>query len=800
MRSFLVGLLSLWFAAASFAQSAGDVELIGLGGLYRPDCWIPMRIHIRPGGLKTDNYQVRVYQIDPDGDQVIFTKTISVTGGEAGGSDQRYWMYFQPQPKLPTSAAGFNQRDLSREIKVTLSTKSGKEIATLPITTVLDNIDAGGGSGVRRGAKLILLITDGNSAPVVADYDRGFSGAMLGVMEDLVFISMKASDLPDNPLGLQAADYIVWLNTDPAELHRGGDEKYQALRSWVKAGGNLVICTPSDWQKMNDFGDLLPVVITGSRNAFTLDPLRKLARPPTQRDRPLDDNAGANDKGPFPVALASPLPRAITEEWFAFDAAETDRTPWLVRKTYGAGSVTWVAQDLGDRLNRAVVSTGWPYIWTKVLALHDSPILRTNQMSDDDPRIKPYTGGAPVDLGHSLLQGADLTSTSSLLITIAIVFFLVYWVIAGPGSFVYLASKKRSQHSWVVFGACALAATGLTVVIVKLVLRGPPQAKQVTYIRAVQGESARMQSRIGLYIPRDGAQTIELSEVASGEINTLTALPVHDALITDPIESKASVEYVVPVRELGTEGAPEITVPYRSTLKKFKVQWVGEYNKRIEGAVALDNPAKKLSGSLTNGTNGDLTNIYIVFNYPGAENNPNTGDYIVYLPEWQKGVTMDVTKLIDERDERNNRKTRFITEGTADVPESNKRLQGRLKDEWEKYFFSAIRAKTGTMSIATYNDFGDKIQRSFPVMSLFERFAPMQNRQSSDRADIIRHGGRSLDVSGAVASGSLVILAQGVGALPYPAKVEGEPITAEGPIYYQFILPIDRSAVEKTGS
>lgn len=752
-----------------------------------------MRIRIRPGGLKTDAYIVKVYQIDPDGDQVIFTKTISVTGGESGGADQRYWMYFLPQFKLPTSSTGFNQRDLSKEVKVTLSTKSGKEIATLPITTGIDTLDSTSGNTPRRGAKLILLVTDGNSAPAIAEFDSGLS--LFGVMEDLVFITLKASDLPDNPLGLQAADYLIWLNTDPAELHRGGDEKYKSLQSWVKSGGKLIVCTPGDWQKMNDFGDLLPVTITGSRNAASLDPLRKLARPSSQRDNPLGE-LGTNDKGPFPVAIATPLPKAVVEEWFAFDTEDKDRTPWLVRKTYGAGCVTWLAQDLGDRLNRVVVSTGWPYIWTKVLSLRDAPVIKTTTMNEDDLRLKPYSGGGPVEMGYSLLSGADLTSTSSLLITIAILFFLVYWVIAGPGSFVYLANKKRSQHSWMIFGACALLATGLTVVIVKLVLRGPPQVRQVTYIRAVQGEPASIWSRIGLYIPRDGRQTIELSGVAPNEISTLTALPVHEGLITDPVESKAAVEYTMPVRELGTEGAPSLTVPYRSTLKKFKAQWVGDFKKRVEGAVSLDDPAVKLKGTLTNGTGEDLTHVYLVFNYPGPESDLNAGDYVVYLPTWPKGVTFDPAKIINERDERNTRVTKLIRDGTPDVPESGKPLQGSLKRDWEPYFFALIRSKASAYSLGVYDDSSDKIQRSFPVLSLYERFAPMQNDAKGNRADILRRGGRELNLSGAVASGSLVILAQGIGPLPYTATVQGDAINEPGPIYYQFVLPIDRTTVK----
>ena len=49
MRVLLAGLLLLCLTGAAFAQdAAGEVESIGYGGAYRPNCWVPMKL---PSGM-----------------------------------------------------------------------------------------------------------------------------------------------------------------------------------------------------------------------------------------------------------------------------------------------------------------------------------------------------------------------------------------------------------------------------------------------------------------------------------------------------------------------------------------------------------------------------------------------------------------------------------------------------------------------------------------------------------------------------------------------------------------------------
>jgi hypothetical protein len=43
----------------------------------------------------------------------------------------------------------------------------------------------------------------------------------------------------------------------------------------------------------------------------------------------------------------------------------------------------------------------------------------------------------------------------------------------------------------------------------------------------------------------------------------------------------------------------------------------------------------------------------------------------------------------------------------------------------------------------------------------------------------------------------MVILAEAPGKLPFPMTVEGAPVGGDGINFYQYVLPIDRSAAEQ---
>ena len=596
MRFTLAGLILLGFSSLGFAQISGEVESIGFNNTYRPDCFTPMVIRIKPQGGGDNGgglYQIQVKQKDLDGDDVTFSRWISVTAGD-GAQDQRFSMYFLPTPTgLPDPSQGKTLRDLQKVLKVFLYNQSGKQIATLPVTSnSIMSIDPQGlPMDQRRGTHFILTVVGNGSAPSWDEYRN--SDELLGVMEDAVFVSISPRDLPENPIAYDAVDDVLWMNADPAEMKRGGDDKFRALQTWIHRGGHLVICQSPEWQKYLDFGDLLPVTIQSIDQKKDPQPLASMVPMSGDIDY-LDQNQHKVLRdpwirltGPFSIARAQAKPNTVIDEWVDWDAKGADRTPYIVRQAVGMGGVTWVAQDLGDPSLTASAKLGWVNIWDKIFDWHNSPAIKAPYTSDST--VQSWSRSGAVDLGPGLVGDAlNQTGTVSTLIAVALAFFIIYWLIAGPGLFLHTWSPSARQKSQCGFSHAfsALVATAVTVLIVKLIVRGPPSLTHVSTISAAAGEPAIVNSNFGLYIKADGPERIELTGTDPGSVSTLTPLPIHPDYMTQSDDSSgaSSIDYEVPTREVSTTEPPVLTIYYRSTMKKFQARWIGNISGRIEGS------------------------------------------------------------------------------------------------------------------------------------------------------------------------------------------------------------------------
>jgi len=356
--------------------------------------------------------------------------------------------------------------------------------------------------------------------------------------------------------------------------------------------------------------------------------------------------------------------------------------------------------------------------------------------------------------------------------------------------------------NWFVFGLWAFIATAMTLAVVRVLLRGSPEIRHQTFVRMAPGEEAIVHSRIGLYIPRDGYQTIELKDTAKDVTSYITPFNVHPAYWTNT-DYPAAQDYSIPIHD---DPQPvKIVVPYRSTLKKLQAQWVGDLQGGVVGRpvlVPFTNPAPNsnkppegyIGGKVTNQTGADLKNVYFAFNYLTAqEEGVRSQDLVLKIPEWKKDQTID---LYDE----------FNHFAGLIYPSSDTSAKNRKGpiDNWAMYW--ARNFGTGSMfssqNDSRADDFDSSDRKSFAVMSLIDRIPPDKNEGEGDhqRIEYLRRGGHDLNMAAAVAAGQLVILAESKDhdlPLPFPLLVEGDKVAGEGVILYQFVLPLDRSELLK---
>jgi hypothetical protein len=506
------------------------------------------------------------------------------------------------------------------------------------------------------------------------------------------------------------------------------------------------------------------------------------------------------DLGPFKVARVPPLPGAKVDEWMAWnDQGGTVYTPWLARRGVGLGAVTWVAQDLGNAALTRKAKSGWRYVWDRVFDWNNP-----NDVPEDyKPTEGAFDAWAPaqsaLDLGSKLSrQGMDLSSTAAAYLAIAGFFLAVYWGIAGPGMYLVLTIKKQANLSWFMFGATAVAATVVTALLVKIVVRGAPDLRHVSIVRYAAGEPyGVIDSRFGLYIHQDGPKAIGFGDTAPHEISYLTPFSLHPQYVNNSDVLPSYSEYQIAVPDASDSGSVSVTIPFRSTSKKLQAHWVGPIKGAIE--LAADTQQVKIDengnlvGTLINHTGYDLWHVFLGFKQPAGQGKEDS-DAIVYVQQWAKD---DSLKLDDLRATRNS---------TIDLEDAEKR--GRIMGSGPSYGW-VLHTRDAPGSWSRYwREQGDNLEKeldyALPMLTFFDRLPPwaQQPGQNSARYELRRHGARLLDLSPAMSAGGLVICARAIvnkddnaTPLPVPLTVSREPVSGEGTTICQFVLPVDRSAV-----
>ncbi|MGA2497543.1 MAG: hypothetical protein ABSH20_07365 [Tepidisphaeraceae bacterium] len=793
MRFALAGILFMCVAAAARGQAEGEVELIGFGGWYRPHCWVPMKLRLRPTVGDTETYRIQVIQEDMDRDRVSYSRPFTLNGNRPGERrEEQVWVYFRPQPHGLDSAQ--SPADLTSLIRVFLC-KGEKQIVQIKFSagTGLKSLDP---QRSGRGIRLVIGLTTSGSQPNLAAYSDAY-----GMMEDIVYTAVTANDLPTNPLGFEAVDDLIWDHPDPSQIN---PDAIAAVDGWVKSGGRMVVCQGVEWQKIRDgpLAAMLPVVPMGMIEEKGAQTLRRIGGVPdldrnrqSTQDLPAgtDPWADLRDKS-IPICLAAARPGARVEEW----SSMATPSPYLARWMYGQGMVTWVAQDLGSpaiQSKTAMRLYGWGKIWDVVLGLRNVtmmnpelaqqqgfPRLFVNKCKDAKEKYPKSQNHTTADPSQSFLGLTEIPGRAASLVLLAILFFIGYWLVACLGSYFLLLNKKKTQQSWFVFAVCAVGATGVTALFVRLVLRGPPEMAQVSFVRWSGTTDSRVVSQLGLLVKQDARLSIEMKDAATGMVSTVTPLPAHPFHVMDGPEFLGYLEYDVPVPERSTGGPSIITVPFRSTLKKFQLDWTGPGIDGIDGRGSLGKNG--LTGVLKNHTGHDLYQVYIAYS-AGTE---ATDDTLLRLraaegkPAWGKGDSLDLADLVANRKIVNN-----------STPAPSARCDyGLLNAQWMRTFDDTLlHAESGGMM-------GNR-ELAFLVLSLFDRIQPRAWVSNNEPSYVIhRWTGRRLDASAAILTGNMVILARAddpsadISPLPVTLEVDGRKMPGKGAVYYQFVVPLDR--------
>lgn len=533
----------------------GAGGFVGLGGHVRPGQWTPLRVTLANQSAELRRVKVQWLINDEDGDRVVAQRIATLNPMRSG---THVWLYAAPPTATRLGGLTWQVQVIDAETNRAV----GEPLSIRP----QDQPEAG--QFVR------FLSPQENAIGIMSSIALGLddiaSGAT-GHEPTRLITGLNLADLPDRWYGLSAINTLIWTHgdgeggspTDPAfQL-----EQQEALRDWVRRGGHLVILLPAfgELWSGSPLADLMPVESGQMRRVEDFPPISV-------------GTVMSAERAPITMTVFD-MPANTTAQ-----VLERDRqgNPVVVAKRFGFGRVTVVGVDLADRnLVRMGLPNGKWTIWHKVFHW-THPAFTQGQVdaqiaAADMVRPEGRHQGA-TRIGPGWLPGIiDMTGTATPALLLAIIVFIIYWIVAGPGVYGVLRSKGLQRHTWVAFVLVVGVFTGATWAGALLLRKGNVTAAHFSVVD-IDGNTGQAHARgwLSLFVPDFGAAEIAIDPQHPDRHNTLASPGVVSELDSGRFPDQQS--YTIDA------GAPNAAaVPIRATAKRFTYDYAGRLDDKREG-------------------------------------------------------------------------------------------------------------------------------------------------------------------------------------------------------------------------
>ncbi len=733
---FFAAVLVLSLTVAARAQMVGDIvlsfqpELIGLGGVVRTGQWMPLRITVQNRSGVNRPVICRWLFEDADGDMVISERHVVLNPNRV----QHVWLY-------GSIHAGFLKGD-------------GWKIQI---------VDQETGQHLQAGECKPFDVIHGNSTLIglLGYQEIGLSPySYPETRHEVVKVStgLTLSNLPDRWYGLAGYRSLIWTREGGEPIDAGFTvESQRAVRQWVRRGGHLVISLPVVGQSWTESGlaDLLPVGKDRMKQVQQLPPL-ELGHIATIEPVPLDYTV-------FDIDPSDPV---------AVIATDRDDRPYLISRRYGFGRVTLIGVDLVDhRLAAMGMPSGRYRIWNHIFHWQSPAYTREAIESalQSKSMVNPqYCPRHP--LGKFVPGLLAMRNTVGMTLLLIILVFSLYWLTSGPLSFLVLKRRQMTMHSWLVFLTVICLFSVLTWGGAFLMRPGKMRIIHFTVLDADAGTGlVHARSWQSIFIPTFGRADIMLEPTKEDEINLISSPGMERDLSGGFLDTQ---QYTI--ESTRPDG---VSVPYRSTTKQFKVDYLGYVDREVRGLAQpwyLPQGRLKLTGrpgsrwpvgELTHDLPAPLEDVLLVYCYDDPHRQNHRVPHVWRIGEWRPGRPLKV-RLPAQAD-------KLVIPPL--VFDSNRKWQdegflGRLMGEF----------KTGATDSSSRQYMIQKLEMlSFydalppPLFSQSETFSlpPFYTRYLDDNMDITPLiAGRRLIVIGHIENSSL----------PIPVSVNGRTVESTG--------------------
>lgn len=410
------------------------------------------------------------------------------------------------------------------------------------------------------------------------------SGLVIGVLaadpDTMNFLSLAGSgnsasvtplekeDLPDNSTMLSTVDVIV-MNDYPTDTLSG--EQLEAIRTWVKRGGTLVLAGGQGYAKtVKGLEDLSPVDVQGGSDVLELDAFVKTGGEPLVLTEA------------FPVSSGVPKQGATIKY-------ATEELPLIAELAVGKGRAIYAAYDIS--MNPVYQWRGHSDLWLDV--------LKDQFSSNVSYRFNTNNWNMLMGQSYILDYFPSLTFPPFSLLFWMLV---LYAVVAAP--LLYYVLKKLDRREW-AWGLIPLIAITASAVIYFAGTSGRSEIRAHTLnIIELDGQGEAVQSTASaLFVPSGGTYNLKLpagtSVTAEREQNLITGGQMGGA-----------ERQIVSVQPDSTQ----LTLREMTTRSIAKL-WMENPELLNSGQMKLDlhfDGQGKLQGTVENQTNGDFEEAFIV--------------------------------------------------------------------------------------------------------------------------------------------------------------------------------------------
>ncbi|HVZ93853.1 MAG TPA: hypothetical protein VG797_05030 [Phycisphaerales bacterium] len=540
---------------ASRGEVQLTVETLGVGGTVRPGDWAGIRVAVNDSALQPRNIAVRIDFKDADGDTIHNQRLIVSSPGQPVGT----WLYaFMPTNFTAETPLSITANEVTT---VDETPRLGRRLGRLLVTP--SQVPAAVTNAENSMIGVVGRATLGLDQYAATFREQAYSPSAHEITRIVSGLLIDQLHAPDAWLGWAAYEALVWVPGSTEVL--GTEFGARALREWVNRGGHLIIVAPpigTAWRNpAGPLADLLPTAAVERIEDADLEPYRALL------------TNSEFDRKPLPTKTV--LHRfVIADDTPIADAAPIISGPHgcvVCRRLVGTGMVTVIGLDLTNRQLHAEQMLRADAFWNRILGRRaDTPTPAVlEKHSATAQRLQSSFNTAWVD--RSIGDEISRTRTAGAGIAVALSLFIVYCLAFGAGGQKILDRFNLSAISWPVAAGSIAIWTIATWALATSLRPKDARAWHLTILDHVYGQPVqRARTWAGVLLPTYGEQTVSVGEPNADQNWQQSIAPWTDPENDTDQAFPDSREYEFDVRAMN-----KLTVPTRSTIKQFRMDWVG---------------------------------------------------------------------------------------------------------------------------------------------------------------------------------------------------------------------------------